>query len=233
MVVDSFDLTTTLATSEMCGFQPIFPSARHRRELEHKFSQYRKGLAILRDLAGEVAAVPPSWRFGEAVYSLSNALFSSATIAAKSVTDIVSYRNAMQDARVRFVSTTLFELTEMIENKPWGQSCDQEVQRFVQGKLVPHLNKYQDESKQIWEKLFGRLTVDLANVVRTSTITSAGTGLLGSVIPGTSALQMLALGALAGASKEAPKVVEHLVDSVLELRKHRRNGIAYIARFRT
>ncbi len=229
-VVDSFDLTTTLATSEMCGFQPIFPGRRHQSELEHKFTQYKKGLKILRDQTGETNAGPPSWRFGQAAYSLSNALFSSATIDATSITDILRYRNAMQDARARFISTTLFELTELIETSPWGQSCDQEVQRFVQGKLVPHMRKYQDESKQIWEKLFGRLTVDLANIVRSATIGSTGTGLLGTVLPGTSALQMLAFGALAGASKEAPKVVEHLVDSVLELRKHRRNGIAYIAK---
>ncbi len=230
---DSYDLTTSLIVSDISGFQPVFPEPRHRRELDHKYSEYRKGVEVLRELVGNQIEIAPSgWKFGETAYLLSNALFSSSVIANKPVEDVIRYRNAMREARDKFVSITLSELTYMIEQNPWGQSTNDEIRKFVQSALQPRLAKYQDESKEIWEKLFGGLTVNLTNLLRSMTISSAGLGLLGSVIPGTTTLLMLVLGALAGASKEAPKIVENLVALALDLRKHRRNSIAYIAQFR-
>jgi len=232
-VMDSYDLTTSLIASEICGFQPVFPEPRHRQELVYKYSRYQKGVEVLRELdGGQIKTTSSNWRFGEAAYLLSNMLFSSTMLAEKSVEDVIRYRNAMREARVRFVSTSLFELTQIIENSPWGKSTHREVEKFVRAKLMPELGKYQDKSKEIWEKLFGSLTVNLANLGRSMTIGSASGGLLGSVIPGTTAWGMLALGALAGASKEAPKIAENLVKLILDLRKHRRNSIAYIADFK-
>jgi hypothetical protein len=232
-VADSYDLTTNLIVSEICGFQPVFPEPRHRRELHHKYARYRKGAEIFRQHAGsQVEVGPHRSQFGETAYLLSNALFSSPILARKSVKEIIRYRSAMCDARTRFVSTTLCELTQIIQGNPWGPSVKNEVEAFVEKKLMPDMVRYEDESKEIWEKLFGGLTVNLASLAGSASMGSAGGGLLGSVIPGTTAWEMLALGALAGVSKEVPKIVENLVKLALEFRKHKRSSIAYVAEFR-
>ena len=99
-------------------------------------------------------------------------------------------------------------------------------------KLTPEMSGFQDESEEMWEKLFGSLAVHVTAVAGSATVGSAGSGILGSVIPGTNAWGLLALGALAGAAKEAPKVADSLVKFVVGAQKQKRNSIAYLAQFK-
>jgi hypothetical protein len=232
-VVDSYELTQSLLVAESCGYSPVFPLERHRRELEHRYAQYQQGLRIYAQHTGEeVPSVPFEWKFAECAYLLSNTMFTSDLIEKKSILEIIRYREALKETRRRFVTENLFELTEMIEETPWSQKAHDDIDGYVLRKLSPDLSRYQDESQEIWEKLFGSLTVHLTSVAGSAAVGSAGFGILGSVIPGTSAWGLLALGALAGAAKEAPKVVESLVNFVVGVRKQERNSIAYLAKFK-
>jgi hypothetical protein len=59
----------------------------------------------------------------------------------------------------------------------------------------------------------------------------AAAGVLGIIIPNTSPWGMILLGALAGAFKEAPKIVQSLVDAILEYRKISKSSISYVSKF--
>jgi len=232
-VVDSYELTNSLLVAESCGYSPVFPLERHRRELEHKYAQYQQGLTIYAQRTGEeLSSVPFEWRFAECAYLLSNTAFTSDQIEKKSILEIIKFREALKEPRRRFVSENLFELTEMIEGTPWSQKAREATDAYFVRKLAPELSRYQDESQEIWEKLFGSLTVHLTAVAGSAAVGSAGAGILGSVVPGTNAWGLLALGALAGAAKEVPKVADSLIKFITDLRKQKRNSIAYLAQFK-
>lgn len=232
-VRDSYDITHSLLMAEVNGYHPIFPIPRHRKLLEYRYKQYIKGQKVLAEYTGQEP--PPSAlgrNFGELIYTLSNEVFTSDAIDLKSIEDVIKYRNAMKPARDRFFSLAISELTQIIEESPWSTSTIREIKKYIRGKLNPELMRYQDESREIWEKLYGDLTINLSRVVQYSAVGAAGSGILGSVIPGTTMWGLLTLGALAGASKEMPKLVESLVTAILGLQQHRRNSIAYIAQFK-
>ena len=81
-------------------------------------------------------------------------------------------------------------------------------------------------------KTLWKYSSTLAQIVKSTAIGSSA-GIVGSLIPNTSAWHMLLIGgALVGAAKEAPNLVRSIVDTILEDSKGRRSSIAYIARFK-
>jgi len=232
-IKDSYNLTTCLILSDLTNAYPIFPSSIHRNELEYRYTQYIQGLKVFRELTNETLILPDSdMVFGEIGYQLANAVFTSDLIKRKSITDILKYRHALNESRIKFLSHNIGELSQLIEGNPWSEKTTQEIRKYIKGKLYQDLLAHEEKSKQIWEKLFGSLTVNLASVVRSVAAGSAGAGIIGSVIPGTTLWGLLAIGALAGAIKEVPKIVDNLVKHILEIRKHKCSSIAYIANFR-
>jgi len=91
--------------------------------------------------------------------------------------------------------------------------------------------QYNVKSKEIWEKLFGTLPNQLAEIAKSAILGGCAGGLLGQLIPHTSSWYMLLLGALIGATTQAPNIVNSIINVILEDRKEKRNSIIYIANF--
>ncbi len=138
----------------------------------------------------------------------------------------------MADARQHFLSENLMELASLVQDNPWNAQTKEEIEKYISGKLNQAILRYDEASRETWEKLFGNITVHISQVAKSSVIGSGAGGLIGNLIPNTSTWHMLLLGALAGATTEAPNLVKSIVEKILESRKTKRSSIAYIARFK-
>jgi hypothetical protein len=166
--------------------------------------------------------------YGDVSFAVASEVFHHETLANRTMTEIIKYRQAMEDARRRYVSDDLVELTALVEDSPWTAKGQTEIERYVMGKLANDLATYRATTRETWEKMFGSLAVTLATAARTG---GAG-GLLGQLLPQTSLWEMALLGTIGGLIKEAPSLAKTIVESILSARTQRRNAIAYIAEFK-
>jgi hypothetical protein len=233
-VSDSYELTTSLFMSDRYSSFPVLTNPRHRREMEYRYTQYKKGLKALEKLAAKQVISPGDLRvyFGDVVFQVANTVFSPDLLSGKSIVEIVTYRQAMDGARRQYLASDLMELAALVKEDPWSPRLKHETENYVLGKLNSDLIKHENRSKEVWEKIFGAIPVHLAEISRSTALGGTTGGMLGHVIPNTSTWGMVLLGALAGVATEVPKVAKNLTDAVLEVRKERRSSIAYIANFR-
>lgn len=232
-VAASLETTTFLITSESQGYSPILLTDPVREVVRFRYRQFRNGGEALPDqVKEELGLSDPHARFGETAYLLSNSLFAPEAVARKTVKDILKYREELADARNRFLTFHVMRLSQLVEEEPWSDAAERRVRTFIDMDLQPALLNYQDEAKEIGEKLFGGLAVNVARAASYSALGAGGGGFLANILPGTSFLGLLAIGALAGTVKEAPAVVKTLVDYAAAMRKHKRNSVAYIGEFR-
>jgi hypothetical protein len=232
-IQDSYILTKTLHLSYQTSSFPIFLNNRHREEMRYRYLQYKKGLELLKEHSSSLIS-PTEFKasFGEVTFNVANSLFTSDLIATKTPEQIIKYRNEMADVRQKFISKDLMEIASMIQDNPWDKQTKEAIEKYIAGKLTQDILLFNDSSRETWEKMFGNLAVHLTQVTKSTIIGSSTGGLLGNLIPNTSAWHMLLVGALVGATSEAPNLVRSIVDTILEHKKEQRSSIAYIARFR-
>ncbi len=232
-IADSFELTSTLYWSHQIPSFPIFWQHRHKKEMEYRYLQYQKGLEILRKHSSSLIS-PADFKaqFGEIAFTVANSVFASDLVATKSPDQIIKYRTELADARHRFISKDLMDIASIVQGNPWNAQTREEIEKYIVGKLTQDIIRYNDDSREIWEKMFGNLAVHLAQVAKSTVIGSGAGGLLGNIIPNTSTWQMLLVGALVGAVTEAPNPVKSITDTILEHQKEQRSSIAYISRLR-
>lgn len=229
-LADSWLLTTTMFWSNQVHSTPIFLDERHRTEMAYRYEQYRKGIQLLASKEELSGQSDYKEAFGQCAFTLANGVFSSDLIKEKTPQQILQYREAMQEARLRYLATDLIELCVLVEDSPWNETTQREIDKYIQGKLTKDLISFDEATTITWEKLFGQITIGLSKSIRSAVLGSFAVGVAGSVIPSATPWSML-LGALAGAAKESPEIVSALVDAFRETRGHRRNSIAYISRF--
>lgn len=231
-VSDSFEISSTLYYANQLSGSPVFLNPRASKELNYKYNQYKKGLHCL--LNQDDAITPNDFRcnFGEVALGIANSVFSSTLLECKNTEDIIKYRNEMEESRLQLISKDLTEVSCLIGENPWNPKTKAELEKYISGKLWADVQSYNNKSKEIWEKLYGNITIRLAEISKSIAIGGSAGGIIGSVVPNASSLQFLMVGALAVATKEAPNVVKDLVETILEIRKIQRTSIAYIAKFK-
>lgn len=232
-ILDSHEITTTLYASHETSSFPVFLHPRLKKIMEYRYLQYKKGLEVLESCSRDIIS-PADFKasFGEITFTIANSLLSSELIAKKTPEQIIKYRNAMNEARQHFLSENLMEIASIVQDNPWSSQTKEEVEKYIMGKLKQDILRYNEASRETWEKLFGNIPVHIAQVAKSTVIGGGAGGLVGNLIPNTSTWHMLLLGALAGAATEAPNLIKSITEKVLEDRKGRRSSIAYITRFR-
>lgn len=231
-IEDSYILTSVLYWSYKSSAYPVFLNPEHRAELAYRYMQYKDGILRLQDYAPSLGVpMDITASFGEIVFSVANSIFSAELISQKTTKDIIKYRNAMTEAREKFLSRDLIAIADIVQENPWNDRARTEIRNYIEGKLHADLVEYDGKSREVWERLFGSLTVHLTEITRSALMAGTVGGMLGSIIPNTTTWEMVLLAALAGISKETPKLVRTIVDQVLETRAKKRNAIAYLADF--
>ena len=231
-IIDSSEITTSLYLGHALSGFPVFLESRHRKEVAHRYRQYKDGLEVLRR-DYEMLATPIDFKvnFGEVVFSVANAIIASELISRKSPEEIVAYRGQLEESRKKYLSHDLMEIASIVNSNPWSHQVKSEVEKYVFGKLHQDLVEYDTASREIWEKLFGRLTVNLTDMTKLLAAGGSTGGLLGNLLPNVSTWEMLLIGAITGIAAKAPKLTSDLVDAIVELRKEKRSSIAYISNF--
>lgn len=232
-ILASYETTTILYASHATSAFPVFLHPLLKKIMEYRYVQYKKGLKVFKKFSQDVIS-PVDFKasFGEITFNITNSLILSELIAKKTPEQIIKYRNAMTEARQHFLSENLLEIASMVQDNPWNARTKEEIEKYIIGKLNQAILQYDEASCETWEKLFGNIAVHISQVAKSSVIGSGAGGLVGNLIPNTSTWHMLLLGALAGATTEAPNLVKSIVETILESRKTRRSSIAYIARFK-
>jgi len=228
-VVDSYDITDVLTTAHRLNACPVFLDEHHRIELRHRHGRIRENIeAITKEFPRLQFSDSLRGAFGAVSFAVASEVFHLEALSSRTMTEIIKYRRAMEDARRRYVSGDLVELTALVEDNPWTAKAQTEMERYVIGKLANDLAMYHATTRETWEKMFGSLAMTLTAAARSG---GAG-GLLGQLLPQTSLWEMALLGTIAGLIKEAPALAKTIVESILSVRTQRRNAIAYIAEFK-
>lgn len=232
-ILDSYEISATLYASHVNSSFPVFLHPRLKKIMGYRYLQYKKGLEVLENFSRDIIS-PADFKasFGEITFTIANSLLSSELIAKKTPEQIIKYRNAMNEARQHFLSENLMEIASIVQDNPWSSQTKEEVEKYIMGKLKQDILRYNEASRETWEKLFGNIPVHIAQVAKSTVIGGGAGGLVGNLIPNTSTWHMLLLGALAGVATEAPNLIKSITEKVLEDRKGRRSSIAYITRFR-
>jgi len=220
----SRDISSSLFIAERLGAFPVYDKSL-RPILRYKYHMAQEGAQVIRSLRPEIELdLDERGEFGDIAFSLTNELFQSHVVGNLPIGKLVAYRKRTADARTKFVSLTMGELLGLIDSGPWTNELRKKVNTYVRTKLSVDLVQYNDQTREIWEKMFGQIMINLVEAAEWSTpgIVAA------AIIPGVSPLQMFLL-ALAGAMKAAPALVRDLIPLILQLRAHKRNSLAYLA----
>jgi hypothetical protein len=227
-VSDSKTITRELITSEHLSSVPVFIEQTHRAEIEYKYSQYKEGLKILRKShPGALAELDFKAKLGEVAFLVSNELFDGGALSLCSPEEVVRYRSAMEEARLKYVSSDLVNVASMIKDGPWSEQSRMEVSKYINGKLNVDLKNYETQSKMTYRKFFGQLSTHATGVALGGGI---GT-LLGSVIPNASPWSLILIGSLVGAAREGSQIVKSIVDMWIQKQNDRGSAIAFVAEF--
>lgn len=225
-----FQVLTFAHSRALC---PVFTDPHSRAALNYRCKQFFQSQSKLSQQfpsLGSALGFPS--RFGEVTYSIANSVFDSDLVSGKTPEEIVKYRVALADARRRYLTGDLLEITQLLDCSPWGKQTEDELRRYVTGRLNQDVAKYDEQSQELWEKLFGSIAVRLSEVGTSAVYGGTAGGLIGNIMPHASTWEVAILGALTGAAKVAPKLVETIVESILEARKLKRSSIAYVREFK-
>jgi hypothetical protein len=235
IITDIDEITTSLLLSEIHKLSPIFHVQRHRSELGYFYEKYKEGIDILRPAYPELSRLSDAnLRFGEAAFSIVNATVSSEAIAKQTPQAIIKPRSALAGARETFLSKDLLDLTTIVSDNPWNSSTAMEVDRFIQGQLRGGVVEYENQSAEIWHKMFGDLYVHAAEAAKNALfgggVATGASGIIGLIAPGTSMWGMIALAAAAGIAKEGSGAIKSIVEATRELRKRSTSSISYVSK---
>lgn len=233
-IMDSYEITTLNYLAQCTSSCPIFQDNRQRMEMSYRYEQHQLGLKKLVEKwpTKKIACPEQKSIYGEVAFVVSSEVFASELLAYKSAEEILKYRKEMTDARSRLIYRDLNELSNIIQGNPWHKRTRKEVEAFITGKLTEDLTEFNIRSKALWEKLFGQIVVHLAEAIPYASVGGGASGILGSIIPNASPWAMILMGALAGASKAAPKIVGDIIDFIQARKNEYRTSIAYLASFK-
>jgi len=231
---DSRMITTACYHADRLGGFPLLVGERFRHELSHKYSQRGQHLEQLSHLlpADVLNAMLSESDMADVAFNLSSAIFESFAVDEVPIDRLVRYRAEMSTARELFVTGNLFELAERSAAAPWSVKTKRDVTKYLHGKLQHDLKRFDAEATVAWEAFFGKAASHTARVLRAATVAGATGGLVASLLPNTTAGQMVILAALAAIGQQLPDIAEALVGRLLEIRQRQRTGIAYVAGLR-
>jgi hypothetical protein len=232
---DSVTITHTLYHADTLSANAVFLQPQFRRELDHRYGVYRDGIQVLNQYAPEVAAsLTHNARFGEVAFNIANEIISSTLLEQKSLDQLLRFRHETNGARQRFITKGLAEIEEMVAGNPWSPTARSQMRQYVEKKLTPDIIDYNDQTRDVWRKLYGNIGVNLAKVtsaaVLSGTAASQAGGLLGNIMPNATGHSLLVIGALAGAVKFLPDFAEDLKNAIEEATKTKKSSIAYVSR---
>jgi hypothetical protein len=138
----------------------------------------------------------------------------------------------MDTSRRKHLSHDVMDLATLIKENPWGKATKEEVKKYISGKLSNDLTLLNNESQRVWDKMFGGLVVRAAEIGRSGLIGGGATGIIGQLIPNATTWELMVIGAIAGAAKESPKLVQTFVDLPVDFRQQKRSAISYLANFK-
>lgn len=233
-IEDSQIITTALYHAGRSNGYPLLPERKFAAELNYKLRQHELDASLLTSIMpseiGEELA--RSAKSASVVFTFAAAVLQNAPVRDIPVEKIVRYRREMNEARVRLVSNALLELNDLVEGSPWSDRSHAAVNAYVRGKLKHDLQAFDSQTADAWDKFFGKATSQAVRLAGAFGVGGGAGGLVASVLPNATPLQMVLLGALAAMGRELPQFSDVLVERLLELRKQRRSGIAYIAGLR-
>lgn len=209
---------------------PIFLDPVQRQLLEYRFLKFREGMSRLHSVAG--AEILSSQKgIGQFTFDLSNNVFSSADVRSRTIEEIIMYREEMDFSRRKFISENLYELYDLADSGADAAVPVKKVNDFITRKLSSDILNCEEQALSIWEKMYGDISVSAAKVFQSSTIGAGAGGVFGSIFVGGGPLELLLVGALAGAAKETPDIIKKIADAVIQARSEKRKSIAYVANF--
>ncbi|MCP3137983.1 hypothetical protein [Pyxidicoccus xibeiensis] len=227
-VFDSKSITRDLFNSERLESAPVFLEPTHRAEIEYKYNQYKNGLDILRRYhPNALTELDFRSKLGEVAFTVSNELFDSGALSLCTPAEIIKYRVAMEEARLKYVSGDIINIASMIKDSPWSPQTRLEISKYIVGKLNVDLKQYESQSKNTYRKFFGQIATHTASMA-----IGGGIGtLLGNILPNSSPWSLVLIGSLVGAAKESPQIVRSIVDMWLQRKTDRGSAIAFVAEF--
>ncbi len=146
-------------------------------------------------------------------------------IAQRSVMDIVAYKRESQDLHDRFWGY-VSSLEAEIAAASWSPSIAREVERVVQGKVLPGMKDLESARVELWEKLFGKV---IERGLRKWKVASLALGM--ALIPTLSYAELLWY-ATSGAAVALADVAPAISDIVLERRRLRRSSLFFLVNLR-
>jgi hypothetical protein len=237
VVDDSIAITESLYYSHLTSTNAVFLRPRFRGELDYRYRQYKQGVAILNNRAPEiVASLNGNARFGEIAFNVANEVVASELISQRSLDELIRYRSELEEDRRRFISKGLLEVTELVEENAWSAQAKEDILMYIRHNLTSDIIEYNEQSREVWEKLFGSIRIRTGRLVPSMIIRGASAytvgGFVGSVLPDISGLGALLIG-LAALGKELPGLLEDVEEAIANSRKTKRSSIAYVAKLST
>lgn len=233
---DVWEISTLLNAAHRLDFASIEQAPRRQRVMRYYSEQYQSymssgsasssGSEVLLDMNPKYGDA-----LGEVTFRVASSVVSSDLLSEKSAEEIVKYRNSMDTARRRFISSDLTELSDLVRENPWNSGTELEVKKYIRGKFVGDMVSYDNASREVWEKFYGSIPTHIAEITAKSALGGSAGGFVGS-IAAIHAWPLLLAGGLVGAVTQGPKVVRDLSDAILESRKLKRTPISYLANFR-
>lgn len=148
-----------------------------------------------------------------------------AAIAQRSVMDIVAYKRESRDLHERFWGY-ISKLEGEIASVPWSPAIGREVERLVQGTVLPGMKDLESARVDLWEKLFGRI---VERSVAKWKLASLAFGM--TLIPSLSYAELLWY-ATAGGAVALADMAPAVCDMVLARRRLRRSALFFLANLR-
>ncbi len=166
------------------------------------------------------------------LFGLLGNLFDDATIARLSVRDIVAIRRANVDARKALLSKCWKDIEEIASSSSselhLGQLEDR-IEVYIRDELIPALREFQSASKDIRDRLIGKLVVRSAEAIKHTALSGTAGGYIGTAVFGLSWWGIAAASAACSAAFVAPKALEDLQAAVIEAKRAKRSAMAYLA----
>lgn len=227
---NSYDISYNCVVSNIIDGVSIFPLKAQKESIKYKYDKYRLNLKAISEKYPNLLSFSDfNLHFGEVSFSLFNRVITSDSISKLSINEILKYREALDESRRLFLSKNLIEISELITENPWNNKTKNEINKFILSKLNQQILDYEAKTELTWRKMYGSISVQLTNISQAAILGGGAAGMLGSIVPNTSTLGMILLGAMGGAIKDSPKVVKSIADAYIESKNNSKSSIAYIA----
>jgi hypothetical protein len=146
-------------------------------------------------------------------------------ISQRPFTDIVLYRLESKDLHDRFW-TYVSSLETQIAAAPGTRALEREVERLVQGTVLPAMKQLESSRVELWEKLFGKIVDKSAKKWK---VASLALGM--SLIPSLSYTELLWYGT-SGAGIALADLATPIAELLIERRRLRRSALFFLVNLR-